>query len=112
MIYQLNSLADGRTWREYSHEDRIVAERDPQAAIKQWHAGVVAEIATIRCRGTTSPAARKKRRLGNLASLLEACTKDPSLWHYDMEQVGKNTYFMLRLWPRPIAPTTAVTKPS
>lgn len=94
MIYQLRTLAfhlrDGgaseRVWREYTLEDRTEFLENPTKGIHAWWQETIIEANGIKCRGTTSPAARKKQRLLELASLLEACERNPELWHSELVQ--------------------------
>lgn len=111
MIYQLTSLADGRTWREYTLEDRTKFLENPLKGIHAWWQDTIVEANAIKSRGTTSPAARKKRRLLELASLLEACIRHPELWHMEAMDLTTPTLFV-RLWPLPTAPTHAAKPPS
>lgn len=100
VIYMLQSLADGRIWREYTLEDRTKFLENPLAGLNAWWRDVITEANAIKSRGTTSTAARKKRRLQELASLLEACEKDPQLWHMQHCDLVVPTLFV-RLWPKP-----------
>lgn len=90
----------GPDWWELDGEDRTRwLAAGPKAFLEHQEARYRAEAAAIRCRGTTSPAARKKARILSLADAIRRSIDTDSYTAPD-NKVGERWVFSIYLNPR------------
>lgn len=87
-------------WWELDGEDRTEwIAKGPKAFLEHQEARYRAEAAAIRCRGTTSPAARKKARTLRLADAIRRSIEN-NIYGAADNMVGDRWVFSIYLNPR------------
>jgi len=91
------SPAMGPDWWELTDEDRqLWLSRGPRAFLEDRRACYLIDISTIRCRGTTSPNARKKARYQRMADEIRDALESETYTAED-KQIGIRWVLYIRL---------------